>query len=160
MVLYTQQRQRVFLEIAAVLCICWRVLGAAESLYLDIQVHQELYTFVGLAASLHVVSLTSCSVPSQWWLQCSLLTGHLSGDEVMSVLGGAGRKARPVQWQGIQMHRLMYPAVLEHWGKQQAFSVLLCQRPRAADSDAFLRLNYGVLLFLLFSSPAANCKTR
>ena len=93
-------------------------------------------------ALLHVVSLTSGSVPSRCRLQCSLLTGHLSNDEMMSVLGGVRTKARPMQWQGIQMHRPMYPTVLERQGKQQTFSVLLCQSPGAADSDAFLRLNY------------------
>lgn len=102
----------------------------------------ELYTSVVPVALLGVASLTSGSVPSWCRLQCSLLTGHLSSDEMMSVLGGARRKARPLQWQGIPMHRPMYPAVLERQGKQQAFSVLLCQSPGAADSDAFLRVNY------------------
>lgn len=49
--------------------------------------------------------LTLGSEPRQCRLQCSLLTGHLSHDEMMSVLGGASREAR----QGIQMHSPMYP---------------------------------------------------
>jgi len=32
-----------------------------------------------------------------------------------------------MQWQGIQMHRPMYPTVLEHQGRQQAVSVLLSE---------------------------------
>lgn len=110
-------------------------------------------------ALLHVASLTSGSVPSLCRLQCSSLTGHLSNDEMMSVLGRARRKARPVQWQGIQMHRPMYLSVLERQGKQQAFLVLVCQSPGGAHSDVFLRLNYLMLLLVLFSSSAANCKT-
>lgn len=59
-------------------------------------------------ALLHV-PLTLGSVPSQCRLQCSLLTGHLSNDDMMSVLGGVRRKARPMQWQGIQMHKIDVP---------------------------------------------------
>lgn len=82
---------------------------------LDIQACQELYTSVVHIALLHVVSLTSGLVPSQCRLQCSSLPGHPSNDEMMSVFGEARREARAVQWQGIQMHRPVYPTVLEHW---------------------------------------------
>lgn len=56
-------------------------------------------------ASVLFPCLTLGSEPRQCRLQCSLLTGHLSHDEMMSVLGGASREAR----QGIQMHSPMYP---------------------------------------------------
>lgn len=94
---------------------------------------------VGVAL-LRVVSLTLGSVPRQCRLQCSLLTGHLPDDEMMSVLGGVRRKARPRCWQGIQMHRPMYPPVLGTSREGAACSALLCQSSRAAHLGAFLRL--------------------
>lgn len=91
----------------------------SSSVCFDSQACQELnMPSVGVAL-LPVVSLTLGSVPRQCRLQCSLLTGHLSDDEMMSVLGGARREARPRRWQGIQMHSLVYPPSLERQGKQQ-----------------------------------------
>jgi len=58
-----------------------------ESICVDVQACQELYMSVARVALLHVVALTLGSVPSQCRLQCSLLIGHLSDDEMMSVLG-------------------------------------------------------------------------
>lgn len=111
---------------------------------LDSQACQELnMPGVGVAL-LRVVSLTLGSVPRQCRLQCSLLTGHLSDDEMMSVLGGARREARLRWWQGIQMTNAQpdVPPVLGTPGEAAARSGLLCHSPGAAHSDAFLRLYY------------------
>lgn len=114
----------MFLEAAAALSSAGDSLEQ-QSVCLDSQACQELNMSGVRVALLRVVSLTLGSVPRQRRLQCSLLTGHLSDDEMMSVLGGARRKAR----QGIQMHSPMYPPVLGTSGEAAACSVLLCQSP-------------------------------
>lgn len=118
----------MFLEAAAALSSAGDSLEQ-QSVCLDSQACQELNMSGVRVALLRVVSPTLGSVPRQRRLQCSLLTGHLSDDEMMSVLGGARRKARPRRWQGIQMHSPMYPPVLGTSGEAAACSVLLCQSP-------------------------------
>lgn len=154
---HTQQRRRLFLEVAAALSSVAESLEQ-QSVCFDSQACQELNISAVGVALLRCFPHLGLGAQA---VQAAMQFAHRSSlpwwDDVCA--WGSEEKGQAEAVAGNTNVQPDVPPVLGTSGEAAARSVLLCQSPEAAHLGAFLRLYYWELLFLCFASPAANWGT-